>query len=124
MESSVYFTRFDKKQLGNEDKLNCLMLRSYLKDREVPMSRVLPQFPPTARHPKHFAEVIETATTEFLAQYLETEESDFPEMPPFRSWVSAKDEITSNQVLGIVTYGTTKPIDLALHKFIREFILA
>ncbi|ERN40590.1 HAS barrel domain protein [Rubidibacter lacunae KORDI 51-2] len=71
----------------------------------------LPQFASDARDPDCFAEVIETATTEFLAQCLEPEELDFPAMPPFASWVKALDEESGNWVYGIVTYVTTSPID-------------
>jgi hypothetical protein len=42
----------------------------------------LPQFIGDDRHPSHFAEVIETTTTEFLAQCLEPEDLGFPVMPP------------------------------------------
>ena len=38
----------------------------------------LPQFAASQRHPNHFAEVIETATTEFLAQCLEPDTLSFP----------------------------------------------
>ena len=71
----------------------------------------LPQFAVDGRHPHHIAEVIETTTTEFLAQCLEPEELDFPVMPPFGSWVKSEDEESGNQVFGIVTYVTTSPID-------------
>ncbi len=47
----------------------------------------LPQFATADRPPNHIAEVIETATTEFLAQCLEPEDLSFPVMPPFGSWV-------------------------------------
>ena len=63
------------------------------------------------RHPNHIAEVIETATTEFLAQCLDPEDLSFPVMPPFGSWVKSVDEESGNQVLAIVYYATTSPID-------------
>ena len=71
----------------------------------------LPQFAPTPRHPNHFAEVIETATTEFLAQCLEPETLSFPPMPPFGSWVRSVDEESGNYIYGVVYYATTMPID-------------
>ncbi len=71
----------------------------------------LPQFAADNRHPDHIAEVIETATTEFLAQCLEPEDLSFPVMPPFGSWVKSIDEESGNKIFGIVTYVTTSPID-------------
>ena len=71
----------------------------------------LPQFSADNRHPDHIGEVIETRTTGFLAQCLEPEELEFPEMPPFGSWVQAIDENTGNTVFGVVSYMTTTPID-------------
>ena len=71
----------------------------------------LPQFASDHRHPAHIGEVIETATTEFLAQCLEPEDLTFPVMPPFGSWVKSVDEESGNKILGVVTYVTTSPID-------------
>ncbi|MEA5511468.1 HAS-barrel domain-containing protein [Crocosphaera sp. UHCC 0190] len=71
----------------------------------------LPQFATDSRHPDHIAEVIETSTTQFLAQCLEPETLSFPIMPPFGSWVKSLDEESGNKILGIVTYATTTPID-------------
>jgi hypothetical protein len=71
----------------------------------------LPQFATGDRHPHHIAEVIETSTTEFLAQCLEPEDLSFPPMPPFGSWVCAVDEESGNQVYAVVYYATTMPID-------------
>ncbi|OKH25187.1 hypothetical protein NIES593_05335 [Hydrococcus rivularis NIES-593] len=71
----------------------------------------LPQFSTDNRHPNHIAEVIETATTGFLAQCLEPEDLNFPAMPPFGSWVKAHDEESGNKIVGVVTYVTTSPID-------------
>ncbi|MBD2437548.1 HAS-barrel domain-containing protein [Nostoc sp. FACHB-110] len=71
----------------------------------------LPQFTTSDRHPHHIAEVIETNTTEFLAQCLEPEDLSFPAMPPFGSWVCAVDEESGNQVYAVVSYATTMPID-------------
>ncbi|MDB9493342.1 HAS-barrel domain-containing protein [Spirulina major CS-329] len=71
----------------------------------------LPQFSTDRPRPNHIAEVIETATTDFLAQCLEPEELKFPVMPPFGSWVKALDEESGNTVLGVITYATTTPID-------------
>lgn len=58
-----------------------------------------------------FAEVIETATTEFLAQCLDGDELRFPTMPPFGSWVKAIDEESGNPIYGVVYHATTTPID-------------
>jgi len=71
----------------------------------------LPQAVALARQPNHIAEVIETATTEFLAQCLEPEALAFSAMPPFGSWVTALDEESSNTVYGVVYHATTSPID-------------
>lgn len=71
----------------------------------------LPQFSVDQRPLNHIAEVIETATTEFLAQCLEPEELNFPVMPPFGSWVKAMDEESGNKVLALVSHVTTSPID-------------
>jgi len=75
----------------------------------------LPQFATNNRHPNHIAEVIETNTTEFLAQCLEPEDLSFPAMPPFGSWVCAVDEESGNQVYAVVSYATTMPID-SIHR--------
>ncbi|MBD2448493.1 hypothetical protein H6G76_15280 [Nostoc sp. FACHB-152] len=75
----------------------------------------LPQFTTSDRHPNHIAEVIETSTTEFLAQCLEPEDLSFPAMPPFGSWVCAVDEESGNKVYAVVSYATTMPID-SIHR--------
>lgn len=75
----------------------------------------LPQFVTGDRHPNYFAEVIETATTEFLAQCLDPEDLRFPVMPPFGSWVRAVDEESGNQVYAVVYHATTTPID-SIHR--------
>lgn len=71
----------------------------------------LPQFAARARHPGHIAEVIETSTTEFLAQCLDPEALNFPAMPPFGSWVKSTDDESGNQIYGVVYDATTSPID-------------
>ena len=71
----------------------------------------LPQFATSDRHPNHIAEVIETNTTEFLAQCLEPEDLSFPPMPPFGSWVCSTDEESGNQIYAVVYHATTMPID-------------
>ncbi len=71
----------------------------------------LPQFATDSHHPDHIGEVIETSTTQFLAQCLEPEELNFPVMPPFGSWVKAMDEESGNKILGVVIFATTSPID-------------
>lgn len=70
--------------------------------------------PPSAalsRQPHHIAEVIETSTTEFLAQCLDPDSLSFPVMPAFGSWVTAQDEESGNQIYGVVYHATTSPID-------------
>lgn len=59
----------------------------------------------------HIGEVIETSTTEFVAQCLEPEELNFPAMPPFGSWVKSFDEESGNKIFALVTNVTTAPID-------------
>ncbi|WAL62556.1 HAS-barrel domain-containing protein [Thermocoleostomius sinensis] len=71
----------------------------------------LPQFATADRRPGHIAEVIETSTTEFLAQCLEPEDLSFAVMPPFGSWVKAIDEESGNQIYAVVYHATTSPID-------------
>jgi hypothetical protein len=71
----------------------------------------LPQFAVDGRHPNHIGEVIETATTQYLAQCLEPEDLKFPQMPPFGSWIKSFDEESGNKILAVVTYVTTAPID-------------
>ncbi|NET35156.1 MAG: hypothetical protein F6K19_24535 [Cyanothece sp. SIO1E1] len=71
----------------------------------------LPQLTLQNRLPNHIAEVVETSTTEFLAQCLEPENLGFPVMPPFGSWVKAMDEESGNQIYAVVYYATTSPID-------------
>ena len=71
----------------------------------------LPQFETAQRRDSHIAEVIETSTTEFLAQCLEPEDLSFPAMPPFGSWVKAYDEEADNQIYGVVYHATTSPMD-------------
>jgi hypothetical protein len=71
----------------------------------------LPQFAAQNRTPDHFAEVIETSTTEFLSQCLEPEDLSFPVMPPFGSWVKAIDEESGNVIYAVVYHATTSPID-------------
>lgn len=86
-----------------------LSITHYLlaKDMRLP----LPQFAAGNRHPNHIAEVIETATTEFLAQCLEPDDLSFPAMPPFGSWVKSVDEESGNQIYAVVYHATTSPID-------------
>ena len=71
----------------------------------------LPQYAVKERPASHIAEVIETSTTEFLAQCLEPEDLSFPAMPPFGSWVKAYDEEAANQIYGVVYHATTSPVD-------------
>ncbi len=71
----------------------------------------LPQFAHQNRPPNHIAEVIETATSEFLAQCLEPEDLSFPVMPAFGSWVRSIDEESGNHVYAVVYHATTSPID-------------
>ncbi|ELR98498.1 HAS-barrel domain-containing protein [Gloeocapsa sp. PCC 73106] len=71
----------------------------------------LPQFNGDSRHPDHIAEVIQTATMEFMAQCLEPDDLSFPIMPPFGSWVKSYDEETGNKIFALVSYVTTSPID-------------
>jgi hypothetical protein len=71
----------------------------------------LPQFATGDRPANHIAEVIETATTEFLAQCLDPEDLSFPVMPAFGSWVKATDEESGNLVFAVVYHAATSPID-------------
>lgn len=71
----------------------------------------LPQFSGAARPAAHLAEVIETSTTEFLAQCLSPDDLRLAVMPEFGSLVKAQDEETGNQILAAVYSATTAPID-------------
>lgn len=71
----------------------------------------LPQFAAQNRPANHIAEVIETATTEFLSQCLEPEDLAFPTMPPFGSWVKSIDDESGNLIYAVVYHATTSPID-------------
>ena len=71
----------------------------------------LPQYTIDDRNPSHIGEVIETSTTQYLAQCLEPEDLKFPVMPPFGSWIKAFDEESGNKIYAVVTYVTTSPID-------------
>ncbi|MFN3360035.1 MAG: hypothetical protein ACK421_01170 [Pseudanabaenaceae cyanobacterium] len=64
-----------------------------------------------------FAEVIETSTTEYLAQCLQPDNLDFAVMPPFASWVKSFEEEKENPeiIYGVVYHVTTSPID-SVHK--------
>jgi len=77
----------------------------------VRMRISLPQFAAKARQPNHIAEVIETSTTEFLAQCLDSEELALSTMPPFGSWVKSLEEEGGNLVYGVVYFASTSPID-------------
>lgn len=75
----------------------------------------LPQFAASQRHPQHIAEVIETATTDFLSQCLDVEGLNFPRMPAFGSWVKAVDEESGNHVYAVVCHASTSPVD-SIHR--------
>jgi hypothetical protein len=67
--------------------------------------------PSQNRPADYLAEVIETTTTEFLAQCLEPDDLKFATMPPFGSWVKSWDEESGNQIYAVVYHVTTSPID-------------
>ncbi|MGF1459760.1 MAG: HAS-barrel domain-containing protein [Leptolyngbyaceae cyanobacterium] len=71
----------------------------------------LPQLRSSAPQPGHIAEVVETSTTEFLAQCLEPDSLNFAQMPAFGSWVKAQDEDSGNCIYGVVYHATTSPLD-------------
>jgi HAS barrel domain len=71
----------------------------------------LPQFATGAQDFAHIAEVIETSTTEFIAQCLAPDELKLAVMPEFGSFVQAQDEETGNQIFAVVYAATTAPID-------------
>ncbi|MEM7771213.1 MAG: hypothetical protein AAF327_11980 [Cyanobacteria bacterium P01_A01_bin.37] len=75
----------------------------------------LPLFNAHNRSSGHIAEVVETSTSEFLAQCLEPEDLSYATMPPFGSWVTAVDEETDNQIYAVVYHSTTAPID-SIHR--------
>ena len=71
----------------------------------------LPLFNNQNRSKNHIAEVVETSTSEFLAQCFEPEDLSYATMPPFGSWVRAIDEETGNQIYAVVYHSTTAPVD-------------
>ena len=71
----------------------------------------LPQLASLPRQPNHIAEVIETSTSEYLAQCLEPDSLSFAQMPPFGSWVNAIDEDSGNCIFGVIYHATTSPLD-------------
>ncbi|MGD1862162.1 MAG: HAS-barrel domain-containing protein [Leptolyngbyaceae cyanobacterium] len=71
----------------------------------------LPQLSSQSYQPGHIAEIIETSTTEYLAQCLEPDSLSFAQMPPFGSWVKAMDEDSGNSIYGVVYHATTSPLD-------------
>ncbi len=75
----------------------------------------LPLFDSSSRSPDHIAEVIETSTTQFLAQCLQPQDLSYATMPPFGSWVKAVDEASGNWVYGVVYHATTSSVD-AIHR--------
>jgi hypothetical protein len=75
------------------------------------MKLPLPLFNTTHRPANHIAEVIETSTSEFLAQCLDPDDLSYAKMPPFGSWVRSEDEETGNQIYAVVYHSTTAPID-------------
>ncbi|MGB3615507.1 MAG: HAS-barrel domain-containing protein [Elainellaceae cyanobacterium] len=75
----------------------------------------LPLFDHSNRSPHPIAEVIETSTTEFLAQCLQPQDLSYATMPPFGSWVKAVDETSGNWVYGVVYHATTSSVD-AVHR--------
>ena len=75
------------------------------------MRLTLPQFTSNTKDPHHIAEVIETSTSEFLAQCLEPEDLKLAVMPTFGSIVKAADEESGNQIFAVVYHATTAPID-------------
>ncbi|MEY2979187.1 MAG: HAS-barrel domain-containing protein [Prochlorotrichaceae cyanobacterium] len=62
-------------------------------------------------NPDHIAEVVETATAEFMAQCLEPEALEFAAMPPFGSWVWAEDPESKARIYGVVYQVSTRPVD-------------
>ncbi|WP_017326121.1 hypothetical protein [Synechococcus sp. PCC 7336] len=63
------------------------------------------------RSPEHLGEVIETSTTEYVAQCFAPEDLSFPTMPALGSWLRASDEAAHNDIYGVVCHTTTLPID-------------
>jgi len=59
----------------------------------------------------HIAEVVETSSTEYVAQCIEPKDLSFPIMPAFGSWVKAIADIDNVITFGVVYHATTMPID-------------
>jgi hypothetical protein len=62
--------------------------------------------------PDRIAEVVATATTEFVAQCMEPDDLSFPLMPAFGSWVKSPQQENEGAITyGVVYHATTVPID-------------
>ncbi|MEL7086674.1 MAG: HAS-barrel domain-containing protein, partial [Cyanobacteria bacterium J06597_1] len=69
----------------------------------------------TPQSSEHLGEVVETSTTEYLAQCFAPDDLRFPTMPALGSWVTAVDEEADHVIYGVVSHTTTLPID-AIHR--------
>ncbi|MGK7910125.1 MAG: hypothetical protein AB4050_01380 [Synechococcus sp.] len=73
---------------------------------------------PTTSTPQssdHLGEVVETSTTEYLAQCFAPDDLRFPTMPALGSWTTAVDEEANHIIYGAVCHTTTLPVD-AIHR--------
>lgn len=59
----------------------------------------------------HIAEVVETSSTEYIAQCIEPKDLSFPIVPAFGSWVKAIADLDNTITYGVVYQATTMPID-------------
>ncbi len=59
----------------------------------------------------HIAEVVETSSTEYIAQCIEPKDLSFPIAPAFGSWVKAISDLDNVITYGVVYHATTMPID-------------
>jgi HAS barrel domain len=59
----------------------------------------------------HIAEVVETSSTEYIAQCIEPKDLSFPIVPAFGSWVKAIADLDRVITYGVVYHATTMPID-------------
>ncbi|MEO1134443.1 MAG: hypothetical protein AAFX40_17290 [Cyanobacteria bacterium J06639_1] len=73
---------------------------------------------PTAdlsRSPNCLGEVVQTSTTEYVAQCFSPDELKFPSMPALGSWVRVADGDSDRDIFGVICHATTVPVD-SMHR--------
>lgn len=78
----------------------------------VPFSQTAAEL---TRSPDCLGEVVQTSTTEYVAQCFSSDELKFPTMPALGSWVRAADGESDREIFGTICYATTVPVD-SMHR--------